>query len=612
MMAILFTKHSRFADLKRKLEAVKAKKAVLAAILFLMFSFNGWTQEHNHSGHIQKMPSTKEIDPLINKYKVSEEHAAQFGRLIIQDAGGRMKPINTFSSELLRKVSHSDKYKDMNSDQAFLSMTQFASAWIQVPIIYIKAGNDSIRKIIGVDSEAKFAPFISFFDAKGNYKLTPYLEEAFKSANPNQFEKDFIETDKKVNLMEAALSGRILKIFPIPNDPNSKWISYLELNESGMKGMDATYTKSILPLYFGSLSNAATSNDYKSANELLESLNGFQKKFGSTVMPSEDKIDLEITYNKYDVFKNLPYWYLTAAVLMLLLTIIEIFKSRKAIRVSINIIHVIIGLLFVLHTLGLIARWVISGHAPWSNAYESIIYVAWATMFFGLAFDRKSKLTVASSAFVTAMILMAAYMNWIDPEIANLQPVLNSYWLMIHVAVIVASYGPFALGMILGFVSLVLILFTNEKNKNKMDLNIQELTYINEMALTIGLIMLTIGNFLGGQWANESWGRYWGWDPKETWALISIMVYAFVIHARFVPALRGKWIFNLMSMFAFVSILFTYYGVNFHLVGLHSYASGEAKSLGWIWETLGGIALLGAISYPKYRKYYKNKRILFC
>ena len=606
MMAILFTKHSRFADLKRKLEAVKAKKAVLVAIVFLMFSFNGWTQEHNHSGHIQKMPSTKEIDSLINKYKVSEEHAAQFGRLIIQDAGGRMKPINTFSSELLRKVSHSDKYKDMNSDQAFLSMTQFASAWIQVPIIYIKAGNDSIRKIIGVDSEAKFAPFISFFDAKGNYKLTPYLEEAFKSANPNQFEKDFIETDKKVNLMEAALSGRILKIFPIPNDPNSKWISYLELNESGMKGMDATYTKSILPLYFGSLSNAATSNDYKSANELLESLNGFQKKFGSTVMPSEDKIDLEITYNKYDVFKNLPYWYLTAAVLMLLLTIIEIFKSRKAIRVSINVIHVIIGLLFVLHSLGLIARWVISGHAPWSNAYESIIYVAWATMFFGLAFDRKSKLTVASSAFVTAMILMAAYMNWIDPEIANLQPVLNSYWLMIHVAVIVASYGPFALGMILGFVSLLLILFTNEKNKNKMDLNIQELTYINEMALTIGLIMLTIGNFLGGQWANESWGRYWGWDPKETWALISIMVYAFVIHARFVPALRGKWIFNLMSMFAFVSILFTYYGVNFHLVGLHSYASGEAKSLGWIWETLGGIALLGAISYPKYRKYYKK------
>ena len=293
---------------------------------------------------------------------------------------------------------------------------------------------------------------------------------------------------------------------------------------------------------------------------------------------------------------------------MLFFTIVNIFFEKKWLRITVNGFHVIVGLLFALHTIALVARWYISGHAPWSNAYEAIVYVAWSSMFFGLAFDRKSKLTVASSAFVTAMILMAAYMNWIDPEIANLQPVLNSYWLMIHVAVIVASYGPTALGMILGFVALVLIFFTTEKNKAKMELNIKEITYINEMALTIGLIMLSIGNFLGGQWANESWGRYWGWDPKETWALISIMIYAFVIHARFVPALRGKWFFNLMSMFAFVSILFTYYGVNFHLVGLHSYASGEAHSLNWVYYSLGTISLIGAITYPKYRKYYKKKK----
>jgi cytochrome c-type biogenesis protein CcsB len=624
MMAIMFTKHSRFADLKRKLEVVKDKKSTLVLLFIMFFGFNTFAQVHDHKeheGHVhtetattevshathsKKVFSQKEIDSLLSKFKVSEVHAAKFGRLIIQDAGGRMKPINTFSSELLRKVSHSDSYNGMNSDQVFLSMTQYANLWIEIPLIYIKSGNDSIRKIIGVDKTAEFAPFIAFFDDKGNYKLASYLEDAFKTANPNQFEKDFIETDKKVNLMESALSGRILKIFPIPNNENNKWISYLELNESGMKGMDATYTKSILPLYFGTLNNASVSNDYKSADELLESINGFQKKFGEKVMPNEQKITLEIAYNKYDVFKKLPYWYIFAAILMLLFTILQIFKERKVLTFLVNGMHIIVGILFGLHTLGLIARWYISGHAPWSNAYESIIYVAWATMFFGLAFDKKSKLTVASSAFVTAMILAAAYMNWIDPEIANLQPVLNSYWLMIHVAVIVASYGPFALGMILGTVSLILILFTNEKNKIKMDFNIQEITYINEMALTIGLIMLTIGNFLGGQWANESWGRYWGWDPKETWALISIMVYAFVIHARFVPSLRGKWVFNLMSMFAFVSILFTYYGVNFHLVGLHSYASGEAHSLNWIWYSLGGITALGAITYPNYRKYYKK------
>jgi cytochrome c-type biogenesis protein CcsB len=402
------------------------------------------------------------------------------------------------------------------------------------------------------------------------------------------------------------LSGSILKIFPIPNDVNNKWISYPELSEAGLKGMEAKYSENILPLYFGALEKASATNDYIQADELLESINGFQKKFGSKVRPSEEKITSEILYNKYDVFQKLSYWYIIASIVMLLFTILKIFKEGKVLNYLVNAMHVIIGFLFALHTAGLIARWYISGHAPWSNAYESILYVAWATMFFGLAFDRKSKLTVASSAFVAAMILMAAYMNWIDPEIGNLQPVLNSYWLMIHVAIIVASYGPFALGMILGIVSLLLILFTTEKNKAKMELNIKEISYINEMALTIGLIMLTIGNFLGGQWANESWGRYWGWDPKETWALISIMVYAFVIHSRFVPALRGKWIFNLMSIFAFLSILFTYFGVNFHLVGLHSYASGEAKSLSWIWQSLLAIAILGAITYPKARKYYNK------
>ena len=605
LMAIMFTKHSRFADLKRKLEVVKDKKAKFLTVLLLLLSFGTFAQNHNNAQFL----SEKQLDSIIEKRKVSEEHAAKFGRLIVQDAGGRMKPVNTFSSELLRKVSHKNTYNGMNSDQVFLSMTQGGNIWIQVPLIYMKSGNDSIRKIIGIDAKQEFASFLDFFDSTGNYKLMPYLDAAYKAANPNQFEKDFIETDKKVNLMESALSGTIMKIFPIPEDPNNKWVSYPELANSGIKGMAATYTQNILQMYFTELEKASDSKDYKQADGLLESIVGFQKKYGSKVLPSDQKITSEILYNKYDVFQKLPYWYMYASILMLLFTVLKIFKERKFLDYAINTMHVIIGLLFGLHTLALIARWYISGHAPWSNAYESIIYVAWATMFFGLAFDRKSKLTVASSAFVSAMILTAAYMNWIDPEIGNLQPVLNSYWLMIHVAIIVASYGPFALGMILGVVSLLLILFTNEKNKAKMELNIKEITYINEMALTIGLIMLTIGNFLGGQWANESWGRYWGWDPKETWALISIMVYAFVIHARFVPALRGKWIFNLMSIFAFISILFTYFGVNFHLVGLHSYASGEAHSLNWIWYSLGTITLIGAITYPKARKYYtKNSK----
>ena len=598
MMAILVTKNTRFSDLKRKLKNVKRKKEKLALAIVLLFSVHGFAQDHPHS-----TPKMNYLDSILY-YKVPEKQAEQFGRLVIQDAGGRMKPINTFSSELLRKVSHSNEFNGMNPDQVFLSMKQFPFAWIEVPLVYIKSGNDSIRKIIGAEKGEKLIPFKKFFDEKGNYKLGPYLDEAYKTANPNQFEKDFVETDKKVNLMNSALFGSILKIYPVPNDKNNKWLSNLELSHATGTALDTI--KTAFPYYLESLMIGTKTKDYTMANTMLNGLETYQKKFGKAVRPSDDKIAYEVLYNKYDVFQKLPYLYLTFAALMMLFTIIRIFKERKWLAITVNAFHIVIGLLFALHTLGLIGRWYISGHAPWSNAYEAIVYVAWATMFFGLAFDRKSKLTVASAAFVTAMILTAAYANWIDPEIANLQPVLNSYWLMIHVAVIVASYGPFALGMILGFVSLLLIFFTNEKNKAKMELNIKEITYINEMSLTIGLVMLTIGNFLGGQWANESWGRYWGWDPKETWALISIMVYAFVIHARFVPALRNKWLFNLMAMYAFVSILFTYYGVNFHLVGLHSYASGEAKSLNWIWQSLGGMTLIGVLAYPKYRKFYKK------
>lgn len=599
MMAIMFTKHSRFADLKRKLETVKAKKAKLITILALFVGFN--TMAQNHSA-----PTEKQIDSLIQKYKVSEEHAQQFGKLIVQDQGGRMKPINTFSSELLRKVSKNDSYKGMNSDQVFLSMTQFPNVWFEVPLIFLKSGNDSIRKIIGIDSKAKYAPFIKFFDEKGNYKLSPFLDEAYKAAIPDQFQKDFIEADKKVNLLNSALSGSMLKIFPLPKDENNKWISYEELGQSGMKGIDSTFTRQILPIYLTALKTATETGIYKEPNFYLDGINKFQHKFGSKVMPSDEKITAEIIYNKYDIFKKLYYWYMLTGVLMLFFTIVNIFYEKKSIRYVINGFHVLIGFFFALHTIGLIARWYISGHAPWSDAYESMIYVAWATMFFTLAFDRKSKLTVASGTFVAAMILMIAHWNWMDPAIANLQPVLNSYWLMIHVAVIVASYGPFTLGMVLGLVSLLLMLFTTDKNRTKMELNIKEITYINEMALTIGLVMLTIGNFLGGQWANESWGRYWGWDPKETWALISIMIYAFVIHSRFVPALRGKWIFNLMSVLAFYSIMMTYFGVNFYLSGLHSYASGDkVVTPVFIYYSLAFITILAVASYIRQKKLKK-------
>lgn len=608
MLALLFDKNTRFADLKKKLAQVKAKKQALATLVLILLSCFVQAQHTDHDGHQHNsplgVPAKFSFLDSVKKYAVPEIQAEKFGRLVIQDEGGRLKPVNTFSSELLRKVSKSDTYEGLNSDQVFLSMVMYPRAWENLPVIYLKRGNDSIRKIIGVDAEVKYVKFKDFITENGMYKLAPFLDDAYKTTNPNNFQKDFVEADKKINLLYSAMYGGILKIFPVPKDKSNKWVSYMELNQA--TGTDLDKIKNAFPYYLNELGRASKTKNYTLANTLLKGLEDFQKKYGKAVRPSDQQIDSEIVLNKYDVFRNLFWLYMLAGSLMLVLVIARIFTNHRVLRIAINSFHVFIGILFALHTAGLIARWYVSGHAPWSDAYESMIYVAWATMFFSLTFDRKSKLTIAAGTFVTSMILMVAHMSWMDPQIANLQPVLNSYWLMIHVAVIVMSYGPFTLGMILGIIALVLMLATNEKNKEVMLLNIKEITYINEMALTLGLVLLTIGNFLGGQWANESWGRYWGWDPKETWALISIMVYAFVIHARLVPGLRGLFAFNFMSALAFASILMTYFGVNFHLTGMHSYATGEKQNVAIYLRIFVVFMLFSSLVYWRYRKFYKS------
>ena len=602
LLGIMFYGKTRFKDLGKKLRKLKEKRIVTTISLLLVFANSFAQNDYNHKN--QNFIS----DSVIKNYVIDENHAQKFGEVVIQDTGGRMKPLNTFSSELLRKVSKSDKYNELNSDQVFISILRNPLAWYSEPLIYIKRGNDSIRSIIGIDANQKYASFIDFFDGKGNYKISKYLEKAYKSSLPNQFEKDFIETDRRVNLFFSALEGEILKIFPVPNDSNNRWVSFSEISSENFETVDSLFTTNIIPLYLRELDKSITSKNYQNAERILESIKGFQIKYGEEVLPSQDKINAEILYNKYDIFKTLFLYYFLAGLIFFLFIIIQIFISNKEINKTFKYLFIVfrsfIFILFIVHTLGLIARGYISGHAPWSDAYESMIYVSWATMGIGLLFARKSDLTLASTSFVTSMILMIAHWNWMDPSIANLVPVLDSYWLMIHVSIIVGSYGPFTLAMILGIVALILMVLSTKTNSSLIKNKLSEITIINELALTIGLIMLTIGNFLGGMWANESWGRYWGWDPKETWALISILIYAFVLHMRLIPKMRGQWLFNLMSIIAFASIVMTYFGVNFYLVGLHSYASGDKViTPNFVYYSILFVFILGLISKYKYNKF---------
>ena len=595
LIASMFFGKTRFVQLSQKLKKLYNKRRGVLTLLALLFSVGTYAQ------HDSFELTPKQIDSLIKATTVKKEHADRFAHLVIQDEDGRMKPINTFASELLRKVSKADTFRGLDANQVFLSMLLNRQLWYNVDFFYIKKDNDSLHKILGVEKGLKRVRALDFLDKEYNNKLNPYLVEAYSTSNPNQFQKEFKEVDTKMHLLERALSGSMLRIFPLKDSPNNKWISPLDIYENPTYTQDtleAGFIKHAFRWYLSSVKDAVETGDYSEADKILGVLQQNQRAVGKAVIPSEKQIEAEILYNKYDVFKSLFSWYLYVGTIMFVVLIARIFKERKALRITTHVCTGLLFFLFALHTAGLAFRWYISGHAPWSDAYESMIYVAWATMGIGLCFARRSPLSLASTAFVTSMILMIAHWNWLDPSIGNLQPVLNSYWLMLHVAVIVGSYGPFTLGMILGAINLLLIILTTAKNREKIKGVVDELTIVNELALTVGLIMLTIGNFLGAQWANESWGRYWGWDPKETWALVSIMVYAFVIHMRIVPSLRGVWGFNFASVVAFASILMTYFGVNFYLSGLHSYASGEKViTPNFVYYAAAFVLILGIVSF---------------
>ena len=265
------------------------------------------------------------------------------------------------------------------------------------------------------------------------------------------------------------------------------------------------------------------------------------------------------------------------------------FPMKWIMRVSWAILF--IG--FAIHVLGMGIRWYIAGHAPWSNAYESIVFIAGSTVLAGIILARQSPFALAGTAILAGVTMGVAHMNFINPEITNLVPVLKSYWLMIHVATILSGDGFLGLGSILSLMVLILFIIRGKKGNENIDRSIKELTNLSEMGLIIGLFLLTIGNFLGGVWANESWGRYWGWDSKETWAAVTILIYASVLHLRFLPALKSTFAFNVASAWAYSSVLMTYFGVNYYLSGLHSYAAGDPVPIPmWVYYGIAGLIVL--------------------
>jgi cytochrome c-type biogenesis protein CcsB len=529
---------------------------------------------------------------------IEEQHASEFARLLIQDPGGRIKPINTLSSELLRKVSRKEQILNQNSDQVLLGMMVYPRYWQQVAMI--KISHPEVQKILHAqNSMVAFVDFFNQASADKDYMLASYVKDAYqkKPASRDKFDNELIKIDERLNLCYMVYTGELLKIFPKPQDDKKAWITPVEI-ASEYKGQDSVIVSGIIPFYFHTIKEASESKNWKTANDALALLFQYQRKFGSDIMPSSSRLKVEIIYNKLNLFNRIGGIYGIVGFILLIFQFLSVFLPKLNLKPIIFGATLIILLTFLAHLAGLILRWYISGHAPWTNAYESLVYIAFATMAAGIIFSRKSGIALSATALLAWLILFVAHLNWIDPEITNLVPVLKSYWLLIHVAIITASYGFMALGALLAFINLITMILQTAKNLKVSEGIIMELSIIIEMTLIIGLYMLTIGMFLGGVWANESWGRYWGWDPKETWALVSVLVYAFIAHMRMVPGLKGNYTFNLLALLGFSSIVMTYFGVNYYLAGLHSYAKGDPLPIPpFVYYSLAVVTFTAILAY---------------
>jgi cytochrome c-type biogenesis protein CcsB len=346
----------------------------------------------------------------------------------------------------------------------------------------------------------------------------------------------------------------MLALFPSENAANHQW------KTSG----------DLLDKYMEHLFTGLQSGNWKPASQTLEAIRAFQKE-KSTLHIDSQKIKAELIYNRLNIFAQVKKIYLLAGGFLLVFAFISLFRRATGMKWLIRLLAVILFAGAAYHLFGIIMRWYIGGYAPWSNSYETMIYVSFITVAAGMFFIRRSVLTFALAGLFGGIILFVAGLNWMDPQISPLVPVLKSPWLMIHVAVIVAAYGFFGVSFLLGITSLFLLPTSRGNKRTALHLRIRELSAVNEMSLWLGLALMTAGTFLGAVWANESWGRYWGWDPKETWALITVVVYATVTHLRLVKKWDNLLLFNLMSVLAFACVLMTYFGVNYFLSGMHSY-----------------------------------------
>lgn len=467
----------------------------------------------------------------------------------------RICPFQTFAREFTAKLYGKTSYKGLTAEQVASGWIFYYDDWKNEPMIKVKNGN--VRHLLNIDG--KYASLEDFYRTVSSGAMQRAID-SLQTIEDQATIRALGEADERYQIANMVAAGTMIKLFPLNHNGKLEWYSHGSLDiphdiEDGKwlfmrNGMDYLY-------------EMVAAQDWSGANQFITKLKKYQVKECGDMLPSETTFRAEKLYNRMEWDRPLSMALATLGIILFIITCRCVARSHKLPRwATITAITVLVFSLLYLTT-ALILRWIVSGHVPMSNGFETMQFMAWATVVITLLFSKKTMFVLPFGILTAGLALMVASFGESNPQITQLMPVLMSPLLSVHVAVIMIAYALLAFLMLGSLMAIIL---------RRDQAMVERLQVVEQIILYPAVFLLTAGVFIGAIWANVSWGRYWSWDPKEVWALITLIIYALPLHGQSLPLFRKPMFFHGYCIIAFLSVIITYFGVNFILGGLHSYA----------------------------------------
>lgn len=513
-------------------------------------------------GNIQTLHAESATGNLQNAV-LPKETAEKFGELHIL-YNDRICPVQTFALDFCKKIYGARSYQGLTAEQVLSGWVFYGNTWANEPFIKIKSGE--MKTAMNLPD---YASLNTFFNREmGGYTIGQYVQEYY-NGQQDKFHQQAADIDGKIQIIMELREGVSLKVLPYTFTKNVKatkdhpfikagtttWFSPVDKLPQAVEQQHALYIKNVFSLLNGDVKAGNISR----VNEFFVKMKKYQEVSSGNSLPTATQYKAERINNAFPFATILFMANLTLGFIALFYTIYRMTKKReiKALNIALPIL---LGVSFLALTFGLALRWIISGNIPMSNGYESMLTVAWFVMLISILMQLRIRIVMVFGFLISGFFLLVSHINQMDPAIGQMMPVLNSPLLSIHVSIIMMSYALLSLTFICGIMGICL------RSHG------EELQALSRIFLYPALTTMGFGIFIGAIWANVSWGNYWSWDSKETWALITFMIYAVVVHTQSLPVFRKPLVYHIYITLAFLSIAMTYFGVNYFLTGMHSYA----------------------------------------